>query len=54
MDNAYVQSTSDVLAHFRVAEQEGLSSQQVKQARETYGPNCKRARTFYHYLGEVC
>jgi hypothetical protein len=39
MDDAYVRSPSEVLKHFQVSENRGLSSGRVKAQRETFGPN---------------
>lgn len=39
MDNAYVRSAQDVLKHFDVTEQKGLSQQAVTAARGKYGKN---------------
>ncbi|PGH29276.1 calcium-translocating P-type ATPase, SERCA-type [[Emmonsia] crescens] len=39
MERSYLSSTEDVLAHFNVTEEAGLSSQQVVIARQAYGSN---------------
>nr|XP_014353402.1 PREDICTED: sarcoplasmic/endoplasmic reticulum calcium ATPase 2-like [Latimeria chalumnae] len=39
MEKAHMKSVEEVLAHFGVNESTGLSSEQVKKARETSGPN---------------
>lgn len=39
MDDAFVRPTKDVLAHFKVAEQSGLSPAQVQGLRAQHGPN---------------
>ncbi|KAL1304849.1 hypothetical protein AAFC00_003774 [Neodothiora populina] len=39
MDNAYVRSVQDVLGHFDVTEQAGLSEAQVTASREKHGKN---------------
>ncbi len=39
MDDAFVRSPSEVLKHFKVSEDRGLSSERVKTQRETFGPN---------------
>ena len=41
MDNAYVRSAQDVLKHFHVSEQTGLSEKAIAAARETHGRNCE-------------
>ncbi|KAK5164145.1 uncharacterized protein LTR77_010236 [Saxophila tyrrhenica] len=39
MDNAYVRSSDDVLKHFDVSENTGLSAKAVEQSRSKHGPN---------------
>lgn len=39
MENAYTQSTKDVLAHFQVSESSGLSDERVLGSRQKYGRN---------------
>jgi len=39
MESAFTNSTQDVLAHFNVTEQKGLSEQAVLASREKYGKN---------------
>jgi len=39
MENAYVRSAQDVLKHFKVSEQDGLSSKTIAASREKYGSN---------------
>jgi len=39
MDNAFTRTPQEVLAHFQVTEQEGLSNQAVVASREKYGRN---------------
>ncbi|OCK95437.1 calcium ATPase [Cenococcum geophilum 1.58] len=39
MENAYIQSTKDVLAHFQVSECSGLSDERVLGSRQKYGRN---------------
>ena len=39
MESAHTRAADEVLKHFQVAEQAGLSEAQVKQSREKYGPN---------------
>jgi len=39
MDDAYVRSTSEVLDHFHVSEQSGLSDKQVISSEARYGRN---------------
>ena len=41
MEGAFVRSAQDVLGHFKVSEQTGLSAKAVKANRETYGENGK-------------
>ena len=42
MEGAYIRSAQDVLGHFKVAEQSGLSAKAVLANREKYGENCER------------
>jgi len=39
MNTAFTKTGADVLAHFQVKEQDGLSDQQVKESRQKNGPN---------------
>lgn len=39
MEQAFLSSPSQVLEHFHVAEDEGLSSRQILASREKYGRN---------------
>lgn len=39
MDNAFTRTPQEVLAHFQVTEQQGLSSQAVVASKEKYGRN---------------
>lgn len=39
MDRAYLSSPQEVLAHFRVDQERGLSSDQVEKNRLVYGSN---------------
>lgn len=39
MDRAYLSSPQEVLAHFRVDQERGLSSEQVEKNRLAYGSN---------------
>ena len=39
MERAFVRSTNDVVAHFQVSEEAGLSSEQVTKFRKKYGRN---------------
>lgn len=39
MDNAFTRTPQEVLAHFQVTEQGGLSNQAVVASREKYGRN---------------
>lgn len=39
MDRAYLSSPQDVLAHFRVDQERGLSTDQVVKNRLAYGSN---------------
>lgn len=39
MEGAYVRSAQDVLGHFKVSEQSGLSATAVVANREKYGEN---------------
>lgn len=39
MENAYVRSPRDVLAHFNVSENTGLSDSVVEASRQKYGKN---------------
>jgi len=41
MNIAFTKSGADVLAHFQVKEQDGLSDQQVEASRLKNGPNGK-------------
>jgi Ca2+ transporting ATPase len=39
MDDAYVRSTEEVLKHFQVTEQGGLSESAVETSRQKHGKN---------------
>lgn len=39
MENAYTKTPSEVLKHFQVTEEKGLSEQQVKSLRDKHGKN---------------
>jgi Ca2+ transporting ATPase len=39
MENAFTKTPAEALRHFQVAEQQGLSAQQVNSLRETHGRN---------------
>jgi Ca2+ transporting ATPase len=39
MENAYARSTTEILKHFSVTEQEGLPDIQIEAAKEKYGRN---------------
>lgn len=41
MENAYVCSTADILEHFSVTKQDGLSDSQVQALRDRFGRNGK-------------
>ena len=41
MDNAFVRSPRDVLEHFNVTQDAGLSSGKVEASRQKYGKNGK-------------
>lgn len=45
MESAYVRSTQEVLGHFQVTEDRGLSDDEVKQQLEKYGKNGTRSHT---------
>jgi hypothetical protein len=53
MEDAYLWSTSDVLSHFKVTEEDGLSDQQVQVQRSKYGHNGMRQHHLYAHLGHV-
>jgi magnesium-transporting ATPase (P-type) len=42
MENAFARSTAEILKHFAVTEQKGLSEAQVQQSTEKYGKNGTR------------
>jgi Ca2+ transporting ATPase len=42
MENAFTQSTNEVLSRFSVTEHDGLSDSQIQQSREKHGPNGMR------------
>lgn len=42
MENAFARSTGEILKHFAVSEQTGLSEAQVKENTEKYGKNGMR------------
>lgn len=46
MEAAYLVSTEDVLRHFEVTEQDGLSDLMVQKATEKYGRNGTVPRWF--------
>jgi Ca2+ transporting ATPase len=39
MENAYTRTPAEALQHFQVAEETGLSAQQVQQLRAKHGKN---------------
>ena len=39
MDQAYTKSGAEILKHFAVKEEQGLSSQQVQASKQKYGSN---------------
>jgi Ca2+ transporting ATPase len=39
MENAFTKTPAEALRHFQVAEQQGLSAQQVNSLREKHGRN---------------
>jgi len=39
MEDAHTKSTEEILAHFLVDEENGLSDEQIAKAQEKYGPN---------------
>lgn len=41
MELAYTKSVEEVCAHFGVDEDAGLNEEQIRKAREKYGPNGK-------------
>jgi magnesium-transporting ATPase (P-type) len=43
MENAYTKTPAEVLQHFQVTEDKGLSEQQVKELRAKHGKNGKFA-----------
>lgn len=43
MDDAFVRSTREVLTHFNVLEESGLSESAVLSSREKHGSNCETA-----------
>ncbi len=43
MESAYTCSAKEVLDHFQVDEQNGLSGSQVQEALQKYGRNCMRS-----------
>jgi Ca2+ transporting ATPase len=44
MENAYTKTPAEVLRHFQVTEEKGLSEQQVRSLREKHGKNCRRRK----------
>ena len=48
MEGAFVRSARDVLGHFRVSEQTGLTAKGVMANREKYGKNCKHNTNITH------
>jgi hypothetical protein len=42
MENAYSKTPAEVLRHFQVSEERGLSEQQVRSLREKHGRNGRR------------
>ena len=52
MDSSFLSSTKEVLDHFQVAEQQGLSTQQVRRATEKYGRNGTVYLLVYHFSQE--
>jgi len=47
MDRSFILSTTEVLKHFEVSEEGGLSLQQVVLAREKYGSNGRSITGYY-------
>jgi P-type Ca2+ transporter type 2A len=47
MDQSFILSTTEVLKHFEVTEEGGLSSQQVVLSREKYGSNGMNRTGYY-------
>ena len=43
MDNAYTRTPAEVLQHFQVTEQKGLSESQVQDLRSKHGKNGESA-----------
>jgi hypothetical protein len=46
MENAYTQTTSEVLKYFSVSETQGLTEAQIKASREKHGRNGKSRNLF--------
>ena len=42
MDRAYMKTVEEVLEHFQVKEEDGLSVDDVEKLREKYGPNGRK------------
>lgn len=42
MDKAYMKTVEEVLEHFQVKEEDGLSVDDVEKLREKYGPNGRK------------
>jgi Ca2+ transporting ATPase len=47
MENAYTRTPAEVLQHFQVTEQKGLSETQVKDLRSKHGKNGKSGRNLF-------
>lgn len=50
MEDGHSKSVEEVLSHFRVDQERGLSLDQVKEYQKKYGPNGKYRRTDFRFL----
>ena len=49
MEDAHTKKVEEVLSHFSVDPERGLTPDQVKKYQEKYGPNGERALLFQYY-----
>ena len=48
MEAAFARSTKQVLAHFKVDENTGLTNNQIDELRKKHGRNCTFAQKSFH------
>lgn len=50
MEQAYTKTVEEVAEYFHVDLETGLTDEQIKKARDKYGPNGKSLSLFYGFL----